>query len=144
MTELLAPKRDKPGVAETEPPRPAGSPCSIRRVLVVVDEPCTASELCAGIRAYKGSEPIGALVIAPAHGSGRAQWYVDEDAARADAVHRLRACLACLRRDGIRVDGRLSGPDRCRRSPMACTSSRPMRCSSSPPHNAPRPGSAGT
>jgi hypothetical protein len=111
MTELLAPQRDTPGVADKEPPRPAGSPGSIRRVLVVVDEPCTASELCAGVRAYKGTEPFDAFVIAPAHDKRRAQWYIDEDAARADAIHRLRACISCLHREGIRVDGRLSDPD---------------------------------
>jgi hypothetical protein len=82
-----------------------------RRLLVVVDEPCTAPELCAGVRAYAGAEPIEAFVISPAHGSAVPQWYVDEDAARAEAARRLRACVACLAAAGIRADGRLSDPD---------------------------------
>ena len=80
-------------------------------MLVVVDHPCTAPDLCAGVRGYVGADRIEALVIAPAHGSPETQWYVDEDAARADAAHRLRACVACLARDGLRASGQLSDPD---------------------------------
>ena len=111
MTELLAPPPTKSGPVEAEPTRSASSWERCRRVLVVVDEPCTAPELCASVRSHAGDEPIDALVIAPAHGSIATQWYVDEDAARADAKHRLRACVACLGRDGIRAEGRLSDPD---------------------------------
>jgi hypothetical protein len=82
-----------------------------RRVLVVVDGACTAPELCARVRAYAGDNPIEALVVAPAHGSAETQWYVDEEAARADATYRLRACIACLADDGIHAGGRLSDPD---------------------------------
>lgn len=82
-----------------------------RRVLVVVDQPCVAPELCASVRAHAGLDPIEALVITPAHGGPETQWYVDEEAARADATHRLRACVACLARDGIRARGQLSDPD---------------------------------
>jgi hypothetical protein len=96
MTELLTPTRTS---------------ASHRRVLVVVNQPCTAPELCASVRGYVGADRVDALVIAPAHGSPDTQWYVDEDAARADATHRLRACVACLADDGIRADGRLSDPD---------------------------------
>ena len=84
---------------------------SRRRVLVVVDQSCTAPELCARVRAHAGAGPIEALVVAPARGGPGTQWYVDEDAARADATHRLRACVACLDRDGIRAGGRLGDPD---------------------------------
>jgi hypothetical protein len=63
------------------------------------------------VRAHAGGDPIEALVIAPAHGGPDTQWYVDEDAAYADAAHRLRACVTCLARDGIRAGGRLSDPD---------------------------------
>jgi GABA permease len=84
---------------------------SSRRVLVVADDACTTPELCASLRAIAGDTPIEALVIAPAHGTTATQWYVDEDAARADATHRLRTCVNCLVRDGIRVSGELSVPD---------------------------------
>lgn len=82
-----------------------------RRVLIVIDEPCTSPALCAGMRAYADDRPLEALVIAPAHESAATQWYVDEDAARADATHRLRGCLACLAREGIHVRGRLGDHD---------------------------------
>jgi GABA permease len=82
-----------------------------RRVLVVVDDACTAPELCASVRSFADGAPIEALVIAPAHGTTATQWYVDEDAARADATHRLRTCVGCLARDGICVSGELSDPD---------------------------------
>jgi hypothetical protein len=78
---------------------------------VLADEACTSSDLCAGIRAHTGSGLIEALVIAPAHGSVATRWYVDEDAARADATRRLRASVSCLARDDIRVEGRLADPD---------------------------------
>ena len=81
------------------------------RVLVVIDEACPSHELCAAIRASAAREPVEALVIAPAHGSPTTQWYVDEDAARADATHRLRGCVACLAGDGIRTSARLADPD---------------------------------
>jgi GABA permease len=82
-----------------------------RRMLVVVDEPCAAPELCANVRTFADDRPIEALLIAPAHESIATQWYVDEDAAHAEAVYRLRGCIACLSRDGVRVRGRLGDPD---------------------------------
>lgn len=82
-----------------------------RRVLVVVDDACTAPELCASVRAHANGRPIEALVVAPAHGTAASQWYVDEDAARADATHRLRTCVACLTDAGVRVTGDLGDPD---------------------------------
>lgn len=82
-----------------------------RRVLVVVDDACTAPGLCPGVRALFRDTPIEAFVITPAHDRAATQWYVDEDAARADATHRLRTCLACLARHGIHADGELSDPD---------------------------------
>ena len=81
------------------------------RVLVVVDEPCPSPSLCASVREQAAREPIEALVIAPAHGSAATQWYIDDDAARADATQRLRACVSCLASAGIRADGRLADPD---------------------------------
>jgi hypothetical protein len=89
----------------------ASSRAARHRVLVVADDACTSPDLCAGVRHYAGNGPIEALVIAPAHGSAATQWYVDEDAARADATHRLRACVACLSLDGIRADAQLADPD---------------------------------
>jgi hypothetical protein len=91
------------------PPAPLESSRTSRhRVLVIVDEACTSPDLCARIRDYAGWGPIEALVIAPAHGSTATQWYVDEDAARADAKRRLRASVACLTRGDIRADGQLA------------------------------------
>ena len=106
-----APERNEPGAIETERAHSPRSPDSSRHVLVVVDEPCTSPELCASIRNNAGSSPTETLVIAPTHGSAATRWYVDEDAARADATHRLCACVACLRGDGIRAEGRLGDPD---------------------------------
>ena len=83
----------------------------LHRVLVVIDEECPSHELCAAIRRSAAREPVEALVIAPAHGSPATQWYVDDDAARADAAHRLRGCVACLTGDGIRTLARLADPD---------------------------------
>lgn len=80
------------------------------RILVVIDEPCSSAGLCASLRRNAEHESVEALIIAPARGSAT-QWYVDEDAARADATHRLRACVACLAGDGIRANGRLADPD---------------------------------
>jgi GABA permease len=82
-----------------------------RRVLVVVDDACTAPELCASVRPVVGDQPLDALVLAPAHGTAATQWYVDQEAARADATHRLRTCIACLARGGIRAGGELGNPD---------------------------------
>jgi hypothetical protein len=82
-----------------------------RRILVVVDDACTAPELCASVRAFAGDSSVEALVVAPAHDTVSSQWYVDEEAARADATRRLRACVSCLARDGIRAGGELSDPD---------------------------------
>jgi nucleotide-binding universal stress UspA family protein len=93
--------------AATSPPTATAT----RRVLVVVDDTCTAPAVCASVRAFAADDPLEALVIAPGHGAADAQWYVDEDAARAEATHRLRICLSCLSRDGIRVSGHLGDAD---------------------------------
>jgi deazaflavin-dependent oxidoreductase (nitroreductase family) len=111
MTELVIPKRNESGAIETEQARSPSSPDSSRQVLVVVDEPCTSPELCTSIRNNGGSSPTDALVVAPTHGSAATRWYVDEDAAREDATDRLRACVARLRAEGIRAEGRLGDPD---------------------------------
>jgi GABA permease len=88
-----------------------GGSAAARRLLVVVDDACTAPQVCASVRTFAGDQPIEALVLAPPHGTAATQWYVDEDAARADATHRLRTCIACLARAGIRAGGELSDPD---------------------------------
>lgn len=112
MTALLTPNRSSKAAAESEAPAETSrTTTSRRRVLVVVDHPCTAPELCASVRGFAGADRVDALVIAPADGSPDTQWYVDEDAALADATHRLRACVACLAGDGIRASGQLSDPD---------------------------------
>ncbi len=95
----------------TQPASSGSSRTSRHRVLVVVDEACTSPGLCTGVRDHVGNGPIAALVIAPAHGSAATQWYVDEDAARADATRRLRASVACFARGDIRADGQLADPD---------------------------------
>lgn len=82
-----------------------------RRVLILVDDACSAPDLCASLDLFAEGEPIEALVISPAHGGAFAQWYVDEDAARAAATHRLRTCLNCLAGNGIEVHGHLGDPD---------------------------------
>jgi hypothetical protein len=82
-----------------------------RRLLLVVDDACTAPELCSSVREFARDTPIEAFVIAPASGTPSTQWFVDEDAARADATHRLRTCLTCLASEGMSVGGELSDPD---------------------------------
>lgn len=94
----------------TPPASQPRRPTDGRHLLLVVDDACTAPQLCASVREFAGDTPIEAFVIAPASGTST-QWIVDEDAARADATHRLRACLTCLASDGIRVRGELSDPD---------------------------------
>jgi hypothetical protein len=112
MTAQLTPTRTSKAAVQGEAPaETTRTTTSRRRLLVVVDQPCTARELCASVRGYIGADRVDALVIAPTHGSPDTQWYVDDDAARADATHRLRACVACLADDGIRADGQLSDPD---------------------------------
>lgn len=81
------------------------------RVLVVIDEPCPSQSLCATLRRRAAREPTEVLVVAPARGSTATQWYVDEDAARADAAKRLRGCISCLAAGGLRVKGQLADPD---------------------------------
>lgn len=98
-------------LATQQPPASESSRTLRHRVLVVVDEACMSSDLCAGVREHAGSGPIEALVIAPAHGSAATRWYVDEDAARAEATRRLRASVACLAGGDIRAEGRLADPD---------------------------------
>ena len=93
-----------------EKTKPLGA-AATRRVLVVVDDACTAPELCASVRGIAAGRPIEAVVVAPARGATIAEWYVDEDAARAEATHRLRTCLTCLARDGNHVRGFLGDPE---------------------------------
>lgn len=100
ITALATPPADEPRTR-------AGT----RSVLVVIDYACTAPELCASVREFARDMKIEAFVIAPAHGTTATQWYVDGDAARAEATHRLRTSVNCLARDGIRVSGELSDPD---------------------------------
>jgi hypothetical protein len=107
MTNVLPQHTSAAGAIGEHEPRAVAT----TRVLIVVDELCTAPDLCASVRAYADNRPLEALVIAPAHESAATQWYVDEEAARADATHRLRGCLACLGRDGIRVHGQLGDRD---------------------------------
>ena len=86
------------------------TPIEPRRILVAVDEACTSPSLCRNVRAHADGEPLEVFVISPAHGVAT-QWYVDEDAALADATGRLRACIECLRSQGIPAEGGLADPD---------------------------------
>lgn len=90
---------------------PTGTATATRSVLVIVDDTCTAPAVCGSVRTFAADDPLEALVISPAHGAAGAQWYVDEDAARAEATHRLRTCLSCLSQDGIHVSGCLGDAD---------------------------------
>lgn len=110
MYTTLEPLRRRSAIA-THPVLLQSNRESPRRVLIVVDDACTSPDLCASVRAATSNEPIEALVIAPAHGSAATQWYVDEDAARAEATHRLSACAACLTRDGIHTQVQVADPD---------------------------------
>lgn len=83
----------------------------IRRLLVVVDETCTSPSLCANVRPHASGERLEVFVVSPAHGTAATEWYVDEDAARADATRRLRACIGCLRSQDIETCGELADPD---------------------------------
>jgi hypothetical protein len=82
-----------------------------RRLLVAVDEACTSPALCASVRVRSTEGRIEVFVVSPAHGTAATQWYADEDAARADAVRRLRGCIACLAGEGIPTRGELAVAD---------------------------------
>ena len=82
-----------------------------RHVLVVVDGACTTPELCECIRAHAGGRSTDARILAPVHGTDATGWYSDDDAARADATHRVRTCNANLAADGIHVTGVIGDPD---------------------------------
>jgi hypothetical protein len=82
-----------------------------RHVLVVVDRACTPPAVCAAVRAQGGTDTVDAYVVAPSHDADDPRWYVDEDAAWADAQHRLRQCVTCLGADGARVSGTVGDPD---------------------------------
>lgn len=88
----------------------ASLPVEPLRILVAVDDACTPSSLCRSVRAHMGDAPLEVFVISPAHGV-ETQWYVDQDAALAAATRRLRACISCLRRRGIRTEGELGDRD---------------------------------
>jgi GABA permease len=112
VTELLTPTENGTCSARATPPASELRSGRIsRRVLLVVDDACTARDLCADVPGFARHRPIEALVLAPAHDTATHQWYVDEDAARADATRRLRTCVNCLSRDGIRASGELGDPD---------------------------------
>ena len=82
-----------------------------RRLIVVIDDPCTAPQLCASVRNHTGAGQLEICVVAPAHDLPATQWYVDEEASRADAMHRLRTCMSCLRKSGVRVRAELGDAD---------------------------------
>lgn len=103
MPHVLTPAR------KTTDPAPTAT--ATLRVLIVVDDACTAPDVCASVHVLDTRLPIEAVVVAPARGDAFAQWYVDEDAARAEATHRLRRCLNCLAAEGIRVRGHLGDAD---------------------------------
>ena len=96
MTELVLPERNNLGATDMQA-RFASSPGSSRHVLVVADEPCSSPGLCASVCSNAGNGPTDVLVIAPTHGAAATRWYFDARRARADATHRLRAWVACLR-----------------------------------------------
>ena len=97
-------------VTPAEPARAAPGP-GPRRVLVVIDEACIEPFVCTRVLAAARGEPLETFVISPAHGTAATEWYVDEDAARAEATRRLRSCVSCLDSQGIRATGGLADPD---------------------------------
>ena len=109
MTELAVAERNNLRAIETEQAHSSSSVDSSRHILVVVDVPCSSPDLCGRVRSE--ADPTDALVIAPTQDVAATRWYVDEDAARAAATRRMRACVACLRGAGIRAEGRLGDPD---------------------------------
>ena len=94
-------ERKRPDV-ESAQQRSARRQNSKRSLLIVADAACTSPEICAAARSFPDGGPTEALIIAPAHDSASALWYVDEDASRGDAE---RVVIGRLLRAGARYDG---------------------------------------
>ena len=93
-----------------EPSRTAGH-AGPQRILVVVDQPCASHDLYEKIEAHAGDEPAEALVVVPEHGTAETHWYVDENAAHAEAAGRLRDYVHDLATSGVHAEGHLGDPD---------------------------------
>jgi menaquinone-dependent protoporphyrinogen oxidase len=111
MTEVPPPTTENATETTRRSDDGRGRSARCRRLLVLVDDACTFREVCTSVRAHRDGRPLDALIVAPAHASAATQWYVDEDAARAEATHRLRACVGCLARDGVRARALVGDPD---------------------------------
>ena len=83
----------------------------MRRVLVVVDEPCTCPKGCPGVWLDGSDQSTDVLVVAPVHKSAGAKWLINDETAHEEAVARVRTCVAHLEREGIAASGRLADHD---------------------------------
>jgi hypothetical protein len=82
----------------------------LRRILYVAHEACGNPALCAEVRAHAAAG-VEVLVVAPVLSSWSPRWTSDdlEDRERAEA--RLEESIACLRGNGLRVQGTLGDAD---------------------------------
>ena len=86
-----------------------------RRVLVIANETCPSSDLCARVREVAG-DGAQVRVIAPALNT-RLGWLTsDDEKARAAAEERVGRSLANLRAVGLEAEGPLATRIRCWRS----------------------------
>jgi GABA permease len=81
-----------------------------RRILYVAREACGNPALCAEVRAHAdaGAE---VLVVAPVVSSWSHRWTSDDAEDRERAEARLEESIACLRGNGLRVQGTLGDAD---------------------------------
>jgi GABA permease len=81
------------------------------RVLVVANETVTSDVLRRTIELAATRTETDVLVVAPALNTRLGHWSSADDGARRSAEERLAACLASLRRDGVRVEGLVGDAD---------------------------------
>ena len=81
-----------------------------RRILYVAHEACGNPALCAEVRAHAAAG-VEVLVVAPVVSSQSPRWTSDDLEDRKRAQARLEESIACLRDNGLRVQGTLGDAD---------------------------------
>jgi hypothetical protein len=81
-----------------------------RRILYVAHEACGNPGLCAEVRAHAAAG-VEVLVVAPMLSSWSHRWTSDDAEDRERAKARLEESIACLRVNGLRVQGTLGDAD---------------------------------
>jgi GABA permease len=101
---MLVTPSEKGGLTMAEP---TAKP---RRILYVAHEACGTPAVCAAVRAHAAAEPE-VLVVASVMSSWSHRWTSDDAEDRERAEARLEESIACLRGNGLRVQGTLGDAD---------------------------------